>query len=114
MSYADLLTDRCDIFHLVENQKAAAYGVPGETQYTYSVLPDREKVPCLFGKELLHVNKDEPGVTIVQSFLVHFFDDADVRFNDKVIFNGTTYRLEVPRSIRGHHIEVRAVKDDSI
>ncbi|MBT2727842.1 DUF3599 family protein [Bacillus sp. ISL-75] len=114
MSYADLLTDRCDIFHLMENQETAAYGVPGETEYTYPVSPDLQQVLCLFGKESLQVNKNEPGVTIVQSFLVHFFVDSGIRFNDKVIFNGITYRLEIPRNVRTHHIEVRAVRDDSI
>lgn len=114
MSYANLLTDRCDIFHLVESKETAAYGVPGETDYEYPALPDLQAVPCLFAKESLQVSKDEPGVKIIQSFLVHFFIGTDARFNDKVIFNGYVYRLEVPRNIRNHHIEVRAVKDDSL
>lgn len=114
MSYADLLTDRCDVFHLNENQEAASFGVPGETEYSYPSVPDLVSVSCLFAKESLQVAKEEPGVTIIQSFLVHFFVEADVRFNDKVIFNGTAYRLEVPRNIRNHHIEVRAIKDDLI
>jgi hypothetical protein len=114
MSYVDLLTDRCDILHLTETQEAAEYGVPGETEYAYPDTPDLTDVSCLFAKESIQVTKEEPGVSIVQSFLVHFFVETDVRFNDKVIFNGTTYRLEVPRNIRNHHIEVRAIKDDLI
>jgi hypothetical protein len=114
MSYGDLLTDKCSVYHLIENQEAASYSVPGEVDYSYPAVPDQVDVSCLFGKETLQVSKNEPGVKIVQSFLVHFFVESDVRFNDKVVFNSNTYRLEVPRNIRGHHIEVRAVKDDLI
>jgi hypothetical protein len=114
MSYADLLTDRCDVYHLLEQQGSGTYGVPGEEDYSYPAVPDIQNVSCLFAKESLKVSKDEPGVTIIQSFLVHFFVESDVRFNDKVIFNGNTYRLEIPRKIRGHHIEVTAIRDDSI
>lgn len=114
MSYDSLLTDRCDVYHLIENTEAATYGVPGESDFSYSSSPDLQDVPCLFGKESIRTFKNEPGVQIVQSYLVHFFIGADVRFNDKVIFNGNTYRLEVPRNMRGHHIEVMAVRDDLI
>ena len=114
MSYDSLLTDRCNIFHLVETAEATTYGVPGESEYSYSNQADLIDVPCLFGKESNRTFKNDPGVQIVQSYLVHFFIGTDVRFNDKVIFNGTTYRLEVPRNMRGHHIEVRAVRDDWI
>lgn len=114
MSYADLLTDRCDIYHLVENQAGGSYGVPGEKEYSYPVAPDRVNVPCLFAKESLKIEKNEPGIVIVQSFLVHFFIEDDVRFNDKVVFNGINYRLELPRKIREHHIEVTAIRDDLI
>jgi hypothetical protein len=114
MSYADLLTDRCDIYHLTENQGAGKYGVPGETEYTYPSLPDATEVPCLFVNGNTSVYKNEPGVAIAQSFLVHFFIEDDIRYNDKVVFGGITYRLEIPRNIRDHHIEVRAVKDDTI
>lgn len=113
MSYADLLTDRCDVYHLIETQEAGTYGVPGEKGYSYPAAPDLEKAACLFAKESTKLIKNEPGVQIVQSFLVHFFIGTDVRFNDKVVFNGITYRLEIPRNIRGHHIEVTAVRDDS-
>ena len=114
MSYEDLLTDRCNVYHLIENQETGTYGVPGETDYSYPALSDLQNVSCLFAKESTKVVKEEPGIQIVQSFLVHFFINTDVRFNDKVIFNGVTYRLEIPRNIRGHHIEVTAVKDDLI
>ncbi len=114
MSYADLLTDECIVYHQIENQGTASYGVPGEAGYSYLVVPDLQNVSCLFAKENLKVVKEEPGVQIVQSFLVHFLIDTDVRFNDKVIFNGNTYRLEIPRNIRGHHIEVTAIRDDLI
>lgn len=114
MSYSDLLTDRCDIYHLSEQQQTSSYGVPGEIKYSYPVEPDLKDVQSLFVKEYVKVEKNEPGVVIVQSFLVHFLINTDVRFNDKVVFDGFTYRLQVPGNIRNHHIEVTAIKDDSI
>ncbi|AGK52030.1 DUF3599 family protein [Bacillus sp. 1NLA3E] len=114
MSYQDLLTDRCAVYHLVENQEAGSFGVPGETAYSYPVLSDLQNVSCLFAKESTKVVKEEPGVEIVQSFRVHFLINTDVRFNDKIVLNGTSYRLEIPRNIRGHHIEVTAIRNDLI
>jgi hypothetical protein len=114
MSYEDLLSDRCDIYHLTELQEGTSFGVPGETKYSYPEVPDLQNFPSLFVKENVKVEKNEPGIVIVQSFLVHFLVNTDVRFNDKVIFNGQAYRLQVPRNIRSHHIEVIAIKDDLI
>jgi hypothetical protein len=114
MSYTDLLTDRCDIYHLTELQEGASYGIPGETEYSYPNVPDLQEVPSLFVKENVKIEKNEPGVVIIRSFLVHFLVNTDVRFNDKVVFNGLAYRLQVPRNIRNHHIEVMALKDDLI
>jgi hypothetical protein len=114
MSYADLLTDHCDIYHLTENQGTGKYGVPGETEYAYPSFPDMTNVACFFGNGNTNVFKNEPGVAISQSFLVHFFIEDDIRYNDKVVFNGVSYRLEIPRKVRDHHIEVRAVRDDTI
>ncbi|MFD0825851.1 DUF3599 family protein [Neobacillus sp. M.A.Huq-85] len=114
MSYENLLTDRCSVYHLIKEQETSSYGVPGETKYEYPANPDLLDIPCLFGKSSQKIYNSEPGVVFIETFLVHFFIGTDVRFNDKVIFNGTTYRLDVPRNIRSHHIEVTAVRDDSI
>lgn len=118
MSYADLLTDRCDVYHMQKEETNGAYGVPGETDYIYPPVPDSSNVPCLFvqGRTIdsSKIIKNEPGISLLESFKVHFFIETDVRLNDKVIFDGVVYRLEIPRKIRDHHIEVTAIRDDSI
>ncbi|WP_144514926.1 DUF3599 family protein, partial [Bacillus pumilus] len=52
--------------------------------------------------------------TIHQSYLVHFPITADVRVNDKVVWEGVTLKLQKPRQIKNHHIEVVAMRSESL
>ncbi|MEC0714386.1 DUF3599 family protein, partial [Bacillus haynesii] len=47
-------------------------------------------------------------------FLVHFPASADIRLNDKGIWEGTSYKLQKPRKVKNHHIEVTAVRSDDL
>lgn len=110
MSYKKLLTDRCDIYHLIESTTSPGYGLPGEAVYSYPEEPDLTNVPCYFTEKNQSVTQGEPGVEIVQSYLVHFAINTDIRLNDKVIFNGQQYKAQIPKPIKKHHIEVTVVR----
>lgn len=115
MSYRKLLTDRCDIYHLVESTSSPGYGLPGEPVYSYPKEPDLVNIPCYFTeRQHQSITQGEPGAEITQSFLVHFLIGTDIRLNDKVFFNGVEYKAQVPKPIKKHHIEVTVVRQGSL
>ncbi|HWR07104.1 DUF3599 family protein [Sporomusa sp.] len=106
MSFRSLLTDKCDVYHLVETTTSPGYGLPGETEYSYPDVPDAVDVPCKFTEKGQSITQGEPGAEIVHSFAVSFLISADVRLNDKTIFNGVEFKTQIPRRVKNHHIEV--------
>lgn len=106
MSFRSLLTDKCDIYHLVETTTSPGYGLPGETEYGYSDVPDAVDVPCKFTEKNQAITQGEPGAEIVHSFSVNFLPDVDVRLNDKLAWNGMEFKAQIPRKVKSHHIEV--------
>ncbi|AKC65584.1 MULTISPECIES: DUF3599 family protein [Bacillus] len=118
MSYQSLLTDRCDIYHLQEEQAAGNhYGIPvqdAQPVFSYSDEPDQVDQACYFTEKNQSITQQEPNATIHQSYLVHFPSNADVRINDKVVWEGITLKLQKPRRIKNHHIEVIAMRSESL
>ncbi|MGE6260874.1 DUF3599 family protein [Heyndrickxia sporothermodurans] len=116
MSYRNLLTHRCDIHHLKErNSSSGSFGIPIqdiEKEYYYEEFPDITDVPCYFTEKNQTIVQGEPNQHFIQAMLIHFFPSADVRLNDKVIWDGISYKLQKPRKIKNHHIEVIGVRDD--
>ncbi|WP_373325628.1 DUF3599 family protein [Sporomusa paucivorans] len=106
MSFRSLLTDKCDIYHLIETTTSPGYGLPGETEYSYPDTPDAADVPCKFTEKNQNITQGEPGAEIVHSFDVNFLPDVDVRLNDKLVWNGMEFKAQIPRKIKNHHIEV--------
>lgn len=110
MSFRSLLTDKCDIYHLVETTTSPGYGLPGETEYSYPDVPDAVDVPCKFTEKNQSITQGEPGAEIVHSFGVNFLPGVDVRLNDKLVWNGMEFKAQIPRKIKNHHIEVVAIR----
>lgn len=115
MSYRTLLSDRCDVFHMITTPNATgSFGIPStdiEESQTYSELPDVKNVPCYFTQKNLSISQGDPNSRIIESFKVHFLPNADIRLNDKVTFEGVAYILQLPRKIKNHHYEVVARRD---
>lgn len=118
MSYQNLLIHRCDVYHLKEKDSSGeGYGVPAddmEKEYYYNESPDLINVPCYFTEKNQSIVQNEPNQTIVQSMLVHFLPSIDIGMNTKVVWEGSAFRLQKPRKIKNHHIEVIAVRDDKL
>ncbi|KAA6450350.1 DUF3599 family protein [Bacillus swezeyi] len=118
MSYSRLLTHRCDIYHLKEEQPAESrYGVPvqdGQPEFSYPDEPDILEQACYFTEKNQTVVQQEPNTLIVQTLLVHFPIFADIRLNDKVTWEGASYKLQKPKKIKNHHIEVTAVRSENL
>ncbi|MEH7735509.1 DUF3599 family protein [Bacillus pumilus] len=118
MSYQSLLTDRCDIYHLQEEQATGKlYGIPvqdAQPVFSYPDEPDQVDQACYFTEKTQSIAQQEPNATIHQSYLVHFPITADVRLNDKVVWEGVTLKLQKPKKIKNHHIEVVAMRSESL
>ncbi|WP_139491784.1 DUF3599 family protein [Brevibacillus dissolubilis] len=114
MSYRGLLTDHCDIYHLKHRIKPAHYGLPGESEFYYEETPDASGVSSFWSSRGSNLVQGEPAMKLSESFLVHFAMDTDVRANDRVVYQGATYVLQLPRIIRNHHIEVVAMREEML
>ncbi len=119
MSYENLLTDRCDIYHLKERPAGGGggYGVPvGDRQqeHYYDADPDEQNIKCLFVEKNQTVVQQEPNQKIIEAHLVHFLVASDIRINDKVIWDGVVFKARKPRNIRNHHKEVTLIRDESL
>lgn len=117
MSFRNMLKDVCDIYHLkAENSSSQpTFGVPVadmQQQYDYPKEPDLSKVPAYFVEKSQSIAQGEPQRQLIQSYKVYFLPDADVRTNDRVVYEGSAFRLQKPRRIRNHHIEVTAVIEE--
>lgn len=118
MSYRSMLTDKCDIFLSKNRDWNYGYGIQGENkQQYYDKEPDYLQVPCYFtpaGSGRGAIIQNEPNAVVYESFLVHFLIGTDVKVNTKIRKDGVFYKLQIPRSIRNHHIEVIAVREESL
>ncbi|XYY60334.1 DUF3599 family protein [Bacillus velezensis] len=97
--------------------KAGRFGIPAEKLqpvFSYPEVPDAEDVPCLFVEKQRRLIQLAPDHKVYQRFLVHFPKEAAVRVNDKIIWEGQAYILEMPKKARQHHWEVIAVRDDRL
>lgn len=115
MSFAKLLTDRVDIYKLKKETTPSSYGVPGQDKFYYSDEPDFENVPCnvQVSSKSAKLYTQNPGQVVNESFKVVFQKCTDISVNDKVVFNGVTFRASVPRYIKNHHIEVEIMRDET-
>ena len=112
MSFENMLTDIVDIYKLKSSQVSGTFGVPGNTSYYYDENPDNSNVKCSIQSSGLRsiISQEDPGTLINETVKAIFKKDVIISVNDKVVFNGVTYKTKVPRSIRGHHIEVEIVR----
>lgn len=115
MSYQSMLIHECDIHHLKTTPGETKFGVPGEPSQGYIEVPDLLSVRCFFSKQGMagraEIVDKTPGQYITEVYLVHFMPTVDVRLNDRVVWDGVEYILQKPRGLRGHHIEVVAIRE---
>ncbi|AUZ26049.1 DUF3599 domain-containing protein [Bacillus subtilis] len=118
MSYQHMLIHRCDIYHEeAQAPSAGRFGIPTaklQPVISYPDTPDEQDVTCYFTEKTQQLIQKEPNQTVYHSFLVHFPLSADIRVNDKVIWENHNYKLKLPKRIRHHHWEVIAVRDESL
>lgn len=112
MSFRQMLSHTCDIYHLERSGRARGYGLPDEERHAYPEKPDYEGVACYIVEKSQSLAQGEPGKKRVSSYSATFLIGTDIRVNDKLVFEGTTLKAQVPRKIKNHHIVVTAVCDE--
>lgn len=116
MAYEDLLDHRCDIYHMVKDDKSIGYGIK-QAGYSYPSEPDIADIACHF-----NVNADatltqtESANEFIYSGKLQLPADTDVRVNDKIVdkSTGLEYKAEMPHNIRGHHVMVHVQRKGTI
>lgn len=118
MSIESLLTDRCDIYHLDnENTSTPTFGVPVEDfqkEFSYPKDPDETVVKSYFSEENQNIVQSEPNNQITETLKAFFLLETDIRKNDKVVFDGDSYIAQKPKQIKNSHIEVKVKRSDSL
>lgn len=118
MSYENLLTDTCDIFHLKTRPTSGGnFGISPEDrqeEYYYENEPDVKEQSCYFIEKSQNITQSDPNKTITQAYDVHFPVDADVRIDSKIAWDGVTLKAQKPNDIKGHHQEVVLIRSDNL
>lgn len=98
------LFQRCNIYHIVQNETKTKYGVPQKTEksFSYNDTPDKKDVYCYWGSysdSVPNTEDSEPNRKSEFMFTVLFKPNEDIRLNDKAVYNGDEYILGKPRTI---------------
>lgn len=103
----DFFDHTCDIFHVIESQRSPGYGLPGTADFSYPDTPDIVECACHFHvSDSMAMAQAQPQTDYSGKIKVGFPAGTEVRINDVVRHreSGLSYRLELPKNIRGHHI----------
>ncbi|GIN71136.1 hypothetical protein J14TS2_16110 [Bacillus sp. J14TS2] len=118
MSYENLLTHECDVYHLKSRPvEGGGFGVPTkdrQEEQHYDEDPDISEQNCYFTENTQTISQGEPNAIIIERQLVHFPISADIRINSKIVWEGIEYKSQKPRNIKNHHQEVILVRSESL
>lgn len=114
MSLDSLLVHKCDIFHITTTSQGTSFGVPQKAKYGYPTEADLKDVPCYVKEINQTISQGQPNNSIIQVIRITFSINTDIRLNDKILYNGSNYILQVPTNIRDSHWIVTALKEDNL
>ena len=111
MSIEAFFDHKCDIYHLLKEEKSPGYNLPSApAPATYPKEADESGVECHFtirvGNNTSTVQNEPQNDYSVRTKL-NLPVGTDIRINDKVVEHDTGLSYTVatpPRNIRGHHI----------
>ena len=116
MAFLDLLDHRCSIYHIKKNIKSLGYGID-TMEFKYPDKPDIENIPCHFNVgDNGSFEQNEPVNEYIVVGKLQLPAGTDVRINDKIedISTGITYKAELPKNIRDHHIIVNVQRKGTV
>lgn len=111
MSFESMLSLKCDIHKIKKVPGTGMYGLPAQDTFSYSETADLSNVKCYYeltrGKSFGDVDrKDVPAPRVSLSIRIYFPMGTDVTISDLVKIEGEFYRLDLPKNVRNHHLEV--------
>lgn len=115
--FEDFLNHKCDIFHLVEVEKTAGYGVRTGKRMEVEDTPSLTEVRCHFHitqSNFLRIEQGEPYSRLSGETKLTLPIGTDIRMNDIVrdCDTGMRYRADLPNKIQDHHISVVIRRED--
>lgn len=120
MAIEDFFDHTCTLFHAEKGSNNLGYGISDKEYFSY---PDEAEekdsnVPCHFSVKAgnYQVAQGEPQNTYAARLKLSLPIGTDIRVNDKVVsgVTGYTYKAEIPRIIRNHHIIVYVNRSGTI
>lgn len=106
----DFFDHKCDIYHIVKEEKSPRPGLPPTPSFHYPETPDIEGLECHFGVKSSNITivQQQPYNSMDARIKLTLPSGTDIRLNDKIIDcdTGFEYTAEQPRNIRDHHIYV--------
>jgi len=117
MSIESFFDHKCDIYHVVGEDKPVGYNLPSSPAFSYPKTPDEKSVPCHFGvKSFSHsIQQTQPANEYDAKIKLTLPVGTDIRRNDKIVelSTGLEYTAEQPRNVRGHHLFVFLKRTDT-
>ena len=116
MAFEDLLDHRCDIYHMVKEEKDMGFAIK-LTGFSYPEAPDVEDVECHFNVNAnATLTQTESANEFIYSGKLQLPAGTDVRVNDKIVDKNTglAYTAEIPHNIRDHHIMVNIQRKGTV
>lgn len=107
-----LLIHTCDLYYQQKKEESKNYGLPSEEEFFFDSEPSKTDVKCYIYQSGLanRTNNTEPFETITEIINAIFALNEVIRHNDRLVFNGITYRIDNPMPVRNHHIETTLVR----
>lgn len=116
MAIKDFFDHKCDLYHMVRNEKSPGFSLPASPSFSYGPVPDLTEIPCHFGGKAATISivQSKPNANYEARIKLSLPVGTDIRLHDKVVDRGTKYEYtaEIPRNIRGHHIAVYLKRDE--
>jgi hypothetical protein len=109
MSFQNMLDKKCNIHKVKKGNASGQYGLPSKDEFSYSEIPDFSAVLCTYKLNKSSAQRFEsagPIPTLDVKF--YFLPGTNVELGDVISIEGRTYRADIPRDIRGNHVEVLA------
>lgn len=112
----NMLTHKCDIYHLQDVTASLGYGLPATPQKSYPETPSKANVNCYFTQQTSTTSQKKPAIEISDVVTVIFDKSTDIRLGDKIFNrqNGRVYRASQPELIKDHHYEIIAVMEELV
>lgn len=117
MSFESMLIHKCDVYHIIREDKSPGYGLPSSPAFSYSDTLDITDLKCKFGVKSGSriIVQTEPHADYQAKIKLTVPFGTDIRLNDKIIDKATGYEYtaDIPVQVQNHHLFVMLSRKSS-